>query len=147
MSKNRSVSRTRLIHATPEAVFDVLSDADKHVLIDGSGTVHKAKFGNPVRLVLGSEFGMHMKLGVPYRIQNTIVEFESNRLIAWRHMGGHRWRWNLEPANGGTMVTETFDWSTSRSPIMLELAMYPRRNAKSIEKTLARLADLVEPKA
>lgn len=147
MTKNRSVARTRLIKASPEAVFEVLASPEKHSLIDGSGSVKSTMGGGPPALVLGTKFGMNMKLGVPYKIENTVVEFEANRLIAWRHLGGHRWRWQILPTDDGSLVTETFDWSTSKSPFMIELFRYPARNAKSIEKTLMRLADLLEPKA
>ena len=80
-----------------------------------------------MRLTLGATFGMKMKLGVPYPIENTVVEFEENRLIAWRHMGGHRWRYELEPVDDGTKVTETFDWSTSKAPFALEIFRCARR--------------------
>jgi hypothetical protein len=82
---------------------------------------------------------MAMKLRVPYGITNEVVEFEEGRLIAWRHFGGHRWRWELEPVEGGTKVTETFDWSTSRSPVALEVMRIPARNRRAIEATLERL--------
>jgi hypothetical protein len=39
-------------------------------------------------------------------------------------------------------VTETFDWSTSKGPLFLQLAGYPKRNAKAMEKTLERMAAL-----
>ncbi len=140
MSKRRTVSRTRIVGAPPKAVFDLLADPSNHSLIDGSGTVKGPRASAPTRLSLGSTFGMSMKLGVPYPIENTVMEFEEDRLIAWRHLGGHRWRYELEPADGGTKVTETFDWTTSKSPLVLELLRAPQRNAKSIEKTLDRLA-------
>lgn len=140
MSKRRSVSRTRIVSAPAAAVFDLLADPSNHPLIDGSGTVKGTRSEAPMRLTLGTTFGMKMKLGVPYPIENTVVEFEENRLIAWRHMGGHRWRYELEPVDDGTKVTETFDWSTSKAPFALELARAPQRNTKSIEKTLDRLA-------
>ena len=40
---------------------------------------------------------MDMKKGAPYKIKNKVVEFEPDRLIAWRHVGLHRWRYELEP--------------------------------------------------
>jgi uncharacterized protein YndB with AHSA1/START domain len=147
MAKHRAVSRTRFIKASPEAIFEVISNPAKHALIDGSGSVQSAQQGGPAALVMGTEFGMNMKIGVPYKMQNTVVEFEPGRLIAWRHFGGHRWRWQIAPAEGGAMVTETFDWSTGKSPFFIELARYPARNAKSMEKSLVRLAELLEPKA
>ena len=136
----RRISVTRVVPAPPAHVFELLADPAAHPLIDGSGTVKEAKAQGGTRLALGSRFGMAMKVGVPYGIVNEVVEFEEGRLIAWRHFGGHRWRWELEPVDGGTAVTETFDWSTSRSPIALEVMRVPARNKRSIEATLERLA-------
>ncbi len=97
------------------------------------------------RLELGSKFGMKMKLGpIPYRISNTVVEFEENRLIAWAHLGKHRWRYRLAPVEGGTEVTEEFDWSTAAVPKAIELVGYPKKHLGSLERTLARLAAVVE---
>ena len=139
MAKTRSVSRSCTVDAPPSAVFDLLTDPSKHPLIDGSGTV-KASLAEPgTRLAMGSTFGMNMKLGAPYKIENTVMEFAEDKLIAWRHFGGHRWRYQLEAVDAGTKVTETFDWSTSKAPFMLELVQAPKRNAKAMEKTLDRL--------
>jgi uncharacterized protein YndB with AHSA1/START domain len=140
MAKRRSVSRTRIVAGPAEEIFSLLADPSKHSLIDGSGTVRDARSDAPERLAMGSTFGMNMKFGVAYKMTNTVMEFEENRLIAWRHIGGHRWRYELEPVDGGTKVTETFDWSTAKAPLALELTKTPQRNVKSIEKTLDRLA-------
>lgn len=85
---------------------------------------------------------MSMRLGVPYRIANTVIEFEENRAIAWRHIGGHTWRYQLDATAGGTqtLVTETFDGTVSRFPPALLLMRAPKRNAAGIEATLKRLA-------
>jgi hypothetical protein len=83
---------------------------------------------------------MKMRLGIPYRISSEVVEFEQDRLIAWRHIGHHVWRYELAPTNdGGTDVTETFDWAPARSPKALERVGYPGRHEKSITETLERL--------
>ncbi len=140
MSK-RATSASRVIPVPPEQVFDLLADPARHAAIDGSRTVRASRDPAGTRLALGSRFGMSMRLGVPYAITNEVVEFEEGRRIAWRHIGGHRWRWELEAVEGGTKVTETFDWSTSRSPIALEVMRVPARNARSIEATLARLEE------
>ena len=134
------VSHTKFVAAPPEEIFALLQDPAKHAEIDGSDTV-QAPRGESMRLELGSKFGMDMKFGpIPYRITNTVVEFEQDRLIAWRHFGGHRWRWELEPADGGTNITESFDWSTSLFPKGIELAGYPKKNGEGIEQTLEHLA-------
>jgi hypothetical protein len=134
----RRVSVSRTIAATPEKIFAVLADPSKHAVIDGSGTVKGAR-GEPTRLKLGDTFGMTMRIGLPYLIRNTVVELDDDRLIAWAHVGGHRWRYELEPVEGGTEVTETFDWSTARAPWFIERMGYPRKHPAGMARTLERL--------
>jgi hypothetical protein len=88
---------------------------------------------------------MKMRMGLPYRIGSTVVELEEDRRIAWAHLGKHRWRYVLEPAadGTGTLVTETFDWSTARSPKFIELMGYPKKHPQAMAKTLERLEALV----
>ena len=139
----RSVSCERLISAEASVIFDVLADPSQHAAIDGSDTV-QGHLGQQGRLSLGSTFAMSMRLWLPYRIKSRVLEFEENRLIAWGHFGGHRWRYELRPVDEKTLVTETFDWSTSRLPLVIEAVGYPRRHLKNMERTLFRLAGLVE---
>ena len=133
------VSRSVVVNAPAQVIFDLLADPRRHNEIDGSRSVQNARVDAPTRLEMGSTFGMDMKIGVPYRITNTVVEFEEGRRIAWRHFGGHIWRYILEPVEGGTKVTEEFDWNTNKSPLMMKITNAPVRNGKSIEKTLANL--------
>ena len=132
------------IDAPAQAVFDVLADPAQHARFDGSGTV-QGTLAAPERLALGSTFGMRMRIGAPYRIENTVVEFEEGRLIAWRHFNGHRWRYRLEPVDAtATLVTETFDGSTARFPPALLLINAYANNQTAVLKTLVRLKRLVE---
>lgn len=140
MSNDKVVRVTRTIKAPAERIFDLLADPRQHAVIDGSGSVQSAQEGAPERLALGSKFGMSMKIGVPYKIDNEVVEFEEGRRIAWRHFGGHIWRYVLEPVDGGTTVTEEFDWAGSKSTLMLKAIRAPQRNRTSMEATLAKLA-------
>lgn len=143
-STKQQVSVERIIDAPAEQIFAVLSDPRRHADIDGSGTVRSSIKG-PERLQLGSKFSMDMKLGVPYRISSTVVEFEPDRRIAWCHYGKHRWRYELEPlSDGRTLVRETFDWSTAIVPKVIELIGAPARNEPGMVKTLERLAGVVE---
>jgi uncharacterized protein YndB with AHSA1/START domain len=144
----KQVSATKVIGTSPERIFAMLTDPSKHPLIDGTGSVLAVQPGGPERLTLGAQFGMDMKIGAPYKVLNTVVEYDQDRLIAWRHFNGHRWRWHLRPLGTGTTeVTETFDWSTARIPLLITLSPFPRRNARGIEKSLARLAGMVrEPR-
>jgi hypothetical protein len=140
---DRTVSVRRLIASEPAALFAVLADLSQHPVIDGSGTVRHVR-GNPARLELGARFTMDMRVGLPYVIRNVVVEWEPDRLIAWRHFGRHRWRYRLEPVgDGSTLVTETFDWSTSILPKAIELVGYPTRHPPAMRRTLERLDALV----
>lgn len=140
-ARRTSVSAT--IDATPQEIFRIVADASLHPVIDGSGTVKGSRDAEPQPLRLGSRFSMRMRIGVPYVIASTVVEFEQDRLIAWQHVGRHRWRYELEPTDSGTRVTETFDWSTSLAPKLIELAGYPRRHVAGMQATLRLLADFV----
>ena len=84
---------------------------------------------------------MSMKRGMPYKMTNTVVEFVEDKQIAWRHFGGHIWRYILEPTAGGTTVTEQFSYGTSKSPLTLKLAGYIKGNEKAIRQTLTNLSD------
>lgn len=133
----------RVIPASPEAIFALVSDPEGHARIDGSGTVRRSREGSR-RLTKGDTFGMDMKLGVPYRMRNTVVEYEENRRIAWRQeLGRHVWRYELEPVDGATLVRESFDWRSSRAPWLLELIKAPEKNREGMTKTLARIEELL----
>ena len=81
-----------------------------------------------------------MRRGVPYRMWNTVVEFEQDRRIAWRQEWGHHvWRYELEPVGDGTLVTETFDWSTCRAKWLIHAMGAPKSNLASMHATLKRL--------
>jgi len=136
----RAVSAAALVAAPPEAVFALLADPHQHHEIDGSGSVRHAVSG-PRRLRLGDRFGMRMRIGLPYRITNRVVELEPDRRIAWCHFARAIWRYELRPADGGTRVTETFDWAGSPFARGIERLGWPARNARSIAATLRRLQD------
>jgi len=141
-SADQCVSESIRVSAAPADVFALLSDPSQHHRFDGSGMVQLSR-DESSSVGLGSKFEMNMKLGpIPYRMNNTVVEFEQDRLIAWAHVGGHRWRYALEPDGDGTIVTESFDWSTAKVPKFIELMKYPARNRQAIVHTLERLRSM-----
>lgn len=132
------------IDAPASKIFELLVDPKRHMDFDGTRTIQSSVSG-PARLGLGSKFGMHMKLGIHYRIRNKVVEFEEGKHIAWRHFG--RWRWiydlrSITPTQ--TEVTETFDGTTSISQTWLKMRKAYPWTQMAVAKTLVRLKVLVE---
>jgi uncharacterized protein YndB with AHSA1/START domain len=147
------VSVDRVINAPAASLFAVVADAARHPEIDGSGQLVKAKDGAGQPLRLGSTFGMAMKMGVPYTVTNTVVEFEQDRRIAWQtvlagplghFLGGRIWRYELEPVDGGTKVTESWDISKDKQAFFLKSPKVGQHTASCMAKTLDRLAALTE---
>ncbi len=135
-----NTSATTTVDASPSEVFDYIRRPENHSEISGDDSVRGAISG-PEKLGLGDRFGMKMRVGVPYRIRSRVVEFEQDRLIAWCHFSGHRWRWELEPAGEGrTRVTETFDMSTARVPFVLRRLGYPKRHEQNVAASVSNVA-------
>ena len=156
MSDSRDVvSVERVIAAPADRIFDLLADPDRHHDIDGSGSVRDAK-QSPQRLTMGAQFGMSMHLGISYTMTNEVIEFDDGKRIAWqtrpssnlqaRFFGGRIWRYELEPAEGGTLVRESWDISQEKGPIKGLLGIGPSKNhtRQAMEKTLANIARLTE---
>lgn len=139
------VSVERFIAAPPEAIFELLVDPDRHHDIDGSGTVVGAKRGSQ-RLQLGTRFGMSMKVKMPYSMVSTVIEFDEPRLIAWQtrgpgNLGGGRiWRYELEAAEGGTLVRES--WDIRRESVLSKWMVkgLGERTRDNMTATLERIA-------
>ena len=145
---SKMIQAKRFIPVPPQRIFDLLADPKMHPVLDGSGTVQKPRGDIPERLSLGAEFGMDMKLGTRYPIKNTVVEFEEGKRIAWCHFAKNIWRYELEPTEGGTMVTETFDYGGGRAPGFVLAAMgFFRRNKAGMEKTLDNIDREVQGKS
>ena len=148
---SEQVTESITIDAPPDVVFAILAAPRQHGRIDGSGSVGSIISG-PDRLSRkGDRFIVRMKLfGVPYVIQNRVVEFEADRLIAWRHFTANRWRYELTPtADGGTTVTETFDMSRADrvTDAVVRWTKFPERNRQGITETLERLKTAAEADA
>jgi uncharacterized protein YndB with AHSA1/START domain len=149
------VSVERVIAAPADRIFELLANPDRHHDIDGSGSVRDAK-QSPPRLTMGAQFGMSMHLGIKYSTVNEIIEFDDGKRIAWqtrpagnlqgRFFGGRIWRYELEPAGGGTLVRESWDISQEKGPIknVLRTGRSKDHTRKSMEQTLVKIAQLTE---
>jgi uncharacterized protein YndB with AHSA1/START domain len=141
----------RLIPAPAERIFELVANPRRHQDIDGSGTVRDAT-DLPERLQLGASFGMNMEYGGAYTMTSTVIEYEDDRRIAWqsrpaagssrwRHIfGGRIWRYELEPADGGTLVRES--WDLSEEPLRAIVWGYRRKTHSNMVATLDRIERL-----
>lgn len=140
------VSAFREIAAPAADIFELIADPAQQPRWDGNDNLLSASSGQRVRAT-GDVFVMTLtKRGVR---ENTIVEFEEGRRIAWRPNvpgkppPGHLWRWELDPIDARrTRVTHTYDWSE-----LTDRSRFPRAKATTEERlaaSLERLAELAE---
>ena len=142
----------RVIPAPVDQIFAILADPSRHKEIDGSGSVRDSKEPSQ-RVKLGDKFGMSMKLGLPYTMVSTVIEFEDNRCIAWQSRppgvfgkisGGRIWRYELEPVDSGTRVRETWDISHEiGTKFLLTNSRTHEHTRKAMEQTLANIEQIV----
>lgn len=141
-SGQRKVARRVQVTAPAADIFALLVDPHRHPELDGSGTVRDIPIRGPHRLAPGDRFTVGMKqFGVPYKITSTATVVDPFAVVEWQHPMGHRWRWELaEAAPGVTEVTEVFDYSTAKAPIVIEVLGMHKKNAEGITSTLENLA-------
>ncbi len=144
MSPQRKVSVSVVAPFPKNRVFEVITNPSQHTYFDGSGTVKDLVDGARITGV-GDVFRIRMRMwGISYKIKNQVKEYDEGSLVAWAHLGKHRWRYELEDVDGGTLITETFDWSYSVFPWLIELAGYPKSHPPRMGKTLKSLIHYLE---
>ena len=147
---NERLEVQRTIAAAPETIFRLLCDPQGHVAIDSSGMLMDAD-GEPVAAV-GDSFVVHMDREAlhdypmgRYDVTVMIVTFVPDREIAWTILGeirppiGHHYGYVLEAAEGGTLVTSYYDWS-SIDPAWKQAAIFPVISEGALRATLGILA-------
>ncbi|MDZ7674927.1 MAG: hypothetical protein U5K30_07660 [Acidimicrobiales bacterium] len=145
----------RAIAADPATIFSIVSSPEGHVQIDASGMLMSAT-GDPATGV-GDTFTIHMDrealndfpLGL-YDVTVRITDFEQDRRIAWTIEGqmdpqiGHIYGYELEPFDGGTVVTQFYDWSDIH-PQWKEADIFPIIPESALRATLGILARTAAP--
>jgi uncharacterized protein YndB with AHSA1/START domain len=145
----RVVSANREISADADRIFGLIADPAEQPRWDGNDNLRHADAGQRVHAV-GDVFVMSLRRGGIR--ENTVVEFDEGRLIAWRpnvpgrQPQGHLWRWELEPTGAGrTRVTHTYDWTE-----LTDRSRFPRARATTVDRLAAsidRLAVLAQQAA
>lgn len=137
----RRVAVQAVVNAPAPELFALIADPHRHHEADGSGWVQPEVIG-PRDLREGDRFRVSMKFfgKMPYSMTNTVTEVVQDRVVEWRPFGGHRWRWEFEPVDGGsTRVTEIFDYSTSKLAPLLERFGSVDNDRRMIRASLRRL--------
>ena len=150
---NERIEVQRLIPATPESIFAVLSTPQGHVDIDATGMLQSAT-GDVVNTV-GDSFVVHMDREAlndypmgEYDVTIVFTQFEAKREIAWKILGkirpqiGHIYGYRLEEHPDGTLVTSYYDWSQI-DPVWREAAIFPVISEGALRATLGILARVV----
>jgi uncharacterized protein YndB with AHSA1/START domain len=137
----RVVTCSREISASAERIFELIADPAEQPGWDGNDNLRRADAGQRVRAV-GDVFTMTLRRGGIR--ENTIVEFDEGRVIAWqpnvpgRRPPGHLWRWQLETIDQDrTRVTHTYDWTE-----LTDRSRFPRARATTVERLAASLERL-----
>jgi uncharacterized protein YndB with AHSA1/START domain len=149
MSDNTKVTVERTIEAPVDAVFDVLSNPERHLELDGSGFIRSVDHADRIQKV-GEVFTMNMEgdhVGGEYKTDNHVTGYAKDKLLAWKtapagtEPPGWEWLWELESQGPNeTLVRHTYDWSKVTDKKLLEQLKFPLVTEDQLTDTLGRLA-------
>jgi hypothetical protein len=143
------LTATATAAASPDAVFELLTDPARHCEFDGTGMVGAP--ADPTRLThVGQIFVMNMTYRdgddvEHYQSDNHVCVFDPGRAIAWAtaaHGGaplGWFWRYDVEPVADGATVTLTYDW-TDTPPDNVSRFGVPVADAEALARSLELLS-------
>lgn len=150
MTDQKSLTVSREINASADAIFDVLTLPQRHAEIDGSAMIVSDDRTQRIQAV-GDTFTMNMHAesqGGDYQMENHVIAYVPNKVVGWapgkagEGPGGWTWVWTLEPQGpGSTDVTLTYDWSDVTDKELL--AVFPAVPETALEESLNRLAAAV----
>lgn len=146
------VTVERVIPASTAAIFDVLSNPERHVALDGSGFIRSTQGAQRIKAV-GDVFTMNMDgphMGGEYQTDNHVTGYADNALLAWQtapagtEPPGWEWVWELT-AQGpdSTLVRHTYDWSKVTDKALLAKVKFPLVTQDQLDDTLVKLDEAV----
>jgi hypothetical protein len=149
----REDSTETVVHATPARIYDLVSDLPR--MGEWSPECRRvewaAEAGGPVA---GATFVGHNRGGpgglMKWSRRGRVLVAEPGREFSFvTEEGGHEstvWRYRLEPVEGGTRVTESYE--VKRIPVWARIVDVPTNRARelraSMEHTLGRLKTSAE---
>lgn len=154
MTEQKSISVERVIDAAPKAIFDILSNPERHHETDPSGMVGTDQKSDRIQAA-GDVFVMNMSLQrgnetVDYQTRNEVTGFADGKLVAWRpgtvdsdQPFGWEWLYELEPKGAdATTVRLTYDWRGAPDEVVKKYHV-PAFDAQALESSLNKLAEAV----
>lgn len=152
MTEDRRITAHRVIDASAQEIFEVLSNPERHAELDGSGFVRSDDRSDRITAT-GQVFTMNMEgdhMGGEYKTDNHVVGFDQNHLLAWKtapagtEPPGWQWVWELTPdGNTATNVQLTYDWSSVTDEAILNKISFPLIRQEQLEDSLGKLASAV----
>ncbi|MEO5651678.1 MAG: SRPBCC family protein [Marmoricola sp.] len=148
MSQPTAISATVQIDASPEVVWEVVSDLGR--MPEFSPELRKAFVLG--RGGLGAKIlGINRRGVVTWPTTSKVVRWEPSRAVAWKvRESGATWVYELEPVAGGTSVTgrrvlARFGLATAlMGPVIGGAAGHDRELSDGIRTTLERIKAVVE---
>ena len=151
MADNR-ITVERTINAPSSEIFEVLSNPERHVELDGSGFVRSEEKSDRIQRT-GDVFTMNMAgdhMDGEYQTENHVVGYDQNKLLAWKtapagvEPPGWQWVWELEPeGSDSTHVRLTYDWDAVTDQGLLDKVGFPLVKQDQLEDSLVRLDEVV----
>lgn len=149
IDKNTENSATRQIDAPAAAIFDILSNPERHAETDDSGMVVSADQAERLKAV-GDTFTMNMtKEDGDYQTVNEVFAIQPDRIIGWKNVEnttaqvkvGAKWLYVLEPIDAdNTTVKLTYQRDELEENL---LGMTEKFNDDFLAKSLDKLAAAV----
>jgi Polyketide cyclase / dehydrase and lipid transport len=160
MDTSKKLHASKVINAPADEIFALLADPNRHTDLDGADMLRGLAAETPPLAAIGQVFTMNMNqpdLG-DYRMVNTVTAFLPGARIGWgpavdpscalaEQLGdmtasGHTYTYDLHPVDGGTEVTQTYDWTGVKDPNFE--ALFPRVSTDQLAGTLDKIAKVVE---
>ncbi len=148
----KRITVERVVPASTADIFDVLSNPNRHLELDGSGFIRADEGAQRIKAV-GDVFTMNMEgehMGGEYQTDNHVTGYAENALLAWQtapagtEPPGWEWVWELEAQGAdSTLVRHTYDWSKVTDKDLLAKVKFPLVTEAQLEDTLVKLDEAV----
>jgi hypothetical protein len=152
---SKKLQASKVINAPAEDIFALLADPNRHTELDGADMLRGPEGETGPIGGIGQTFTMNMHhpdLG-DYRMINTVMAFLPGARIGWgprvdptcslterlgdMDAGGHTYTYDLKAVEGGTEVTQTYEWMSVKDPDFE--AFFPRVSQEQLAATLDNL--------